>query len=54
MTPFFSLKLCWPKSCLTDGVHLFNRSNDFHDFLSRCVVKSAEMRSSAAELLEVG
>ncbi|CAH3162067.1 unnamed protein product, partial [Porites evermanni] len=27
-------------------------SNDFHDFLSRCVVKSAEMRSSAAELLE--
>ena len=30
-----------------------SRSKDFHDFLSLCVVKSPEMRSSAADLLEV-
>lgn len=29
------------------------RSKDFHDFLSLCVVKSPEMRSSAADLLTV-
>ena len=30
-----------------------SRSKDFHDFLSHCVVKSPEMRSSAGDLLEV-
>ena len=30
-----------------------SRSNYFHDFLSLCVVKSPEMRSSAADLLTV-
>ena len=29
------------------------RSKNFHDFLSLCVVKSPEMRSSAADLLAV-
>jgi len=30
-----------------------SRSKDFHDFLSLCVVKSPEMRSSAADLITV-
>ena len=29
------------------------RSKDFHDFLSLCVVKSPEMRYSAADLITV-
>lgn len=32
---------------------IISRSKDFHDFLSLCVVKSPEMRSSAADLITV-
>jgi len=32
---------------------IISRSKDFHDFLSLCVVKSPEMRSSAADLMTV-